>query len=553
MENIVTPVDAAKLWELLKASNYDHDKTEFLFQGFTHGFSLGYDGPTDVKKFSPNLKFRGVGNKVILWNKVMKEVKLKRYAGPYETPPFENFIQSPIGLVPKDHGKDVRLIFHLSYLRDSAQNTSVNSNTDKAQCSVEYPSFDEAIQLCIFAGRSCYLSKSDMTSAFRNLGILRSHWRYLLMKAESPIDGKIYYFVDKCLPFGSSISCAHFQKVSNAIAHLVKHRTGKELINYLDDFLFIALLKALCEGQLNVFLEICESIRFPVSIDKTFWGSTRMVFLGLLIDTVRQLVLIPADKVERAQLLIRSVLNKKKTTVKQLQKICGFLNFLGRCVIPGRAFTRRIYTYTSGIETRLKPHHHVKVTDEIRRDLAMWEEFILHPSVYARSFLDFSMDLQAPEIDFYSDASKNSRLGFGGVCKNAWMFRQWPTGFIEVFNPSIEYLELFAVLAAALNWLQQYSNRRVTIFCDNQAVVAMINNSSSSCKNCLVLLRILILFGLKHNIRVYAKYVSSRNNRRSDLLSRLKIQTFKQENPDAYDQPTPIPEHIWPIEKLWLK
>ena len=31
----------------------------------------------------------------------MKEVKVKRLAGPYEEVPFENYIQSPIGLVPK--------------------------------------------------------------------------------------------------------------------------------------------------------------------------------------------------------------------------------------------------------------------------------------------------------------------------------------------------------------------------------------------------------------------------------------------------------------------
>ena len=47
----------------------------------------------------------------------MKEVKLKRFAGPFESSPFEDFIQSPVGLVPKDNGKDTRLIFHLSYPR----------------------------------------------------------------------------------------------------------------------------------------------------------------------------------------------------------------------------------------------------------------------------------------------------------------------------------------------------------------------------------------------------------------------------------------------------
>ena len=92
--------------------------------GFKHGFSLQYQGTLkDCKRTAPNLKLR-VGNKLELWNKVMNEVELGRYAGPFEEPPFEAFVQSPIGLVPKDKGLKKRLIFHLSYPREG---DSVNS------------------------------------------------------------------------------------------------------------------------------------------------------------------------------------------------------------------------------------------------------------------------------------------------------------------------------------------------------------------------------------------------------------------------------------------
>ena len=61
---------------------------------------MGYTGPAKIRQYSQNLKLR-VGSKIQLWNKIMKEVKLKWYAGPYDKPPFDNFIQSPVGLVPK--------------------------------------------------------------------------------------------------------------------------------------------------------------------------------------------------------------------------------------------------------------------------------------------------------------------------------------------------------------------------------------------------------------------------------------------------------------------
>ena len=51
-------------------------------------FLLQYEGNlTRVKRTAPNLKLR-IGNKVELWNKVMNEVELKRYAGPFDEPPF---------------------------------------------------------------------------------------------------------------------------------------------------------------------------------------------------------------------------------------------------------------------------------------------------------------------------------------------------------------------------------------------------------------------------------------------------------------------------------
>ena len=126
-----------------------------------------------VKQTVQNLKFWGVGNKTVLWNKVMKEVKLKRYAGPYEEIPYEYYIQSPIGLVPKDGRKQTRLIFHLSYPR--GRGTSLNQNTPQDLCTVKYPEFDKAIQLCTKVGIKCNLAKSDMTSAFRHLSIKPEH------------------------------------------------------------------------------------------------------------------------------------------------------------------------------------------------------------------------------------------------------------------------------------------------------------------------------------------------------------------------------------------
>ena len=118
--------------------------------GFRHGFPLHYQGERALRRFAPNLKLE-CGTREDVWNKVMKEVKAKRFAGPFCEPPFDNFIQSPIGLIPKSGNQgETRLIFHLSYPRDGK---SVNSDMPKEYCRVNYKDLNYAIKMCLCEGQ----------------------------------------------------------------------------------------------------------------------------------------------------------------------------------------------------------------------------------------------------------------------------------------------------------------------------------------------------------------------------------------------------------------
>ena len=124
------------------------------------------------------------------------------------------------------------------------------------------------------------------------------------------------------MPFGSSISCSHFQAFSDAISFLLYTKTGKENVNYLDDFLFIALLHWYCNHQIEVYMKICAEIRFPVALQKTCWGTTLISFLGMLLDTERQIVSIPQDKVTKAKDQIMLLLNKKNRKATVTLQFC---------------------------------------------------------------------------------------------------------------------------------------------------------------------------------------------------------------------------------------
>ena len=547
LEHIVTPVNADTFEQLLRSANYPLEKLQFISDGFRFGFDLGYRGLEEVRLRSRNLPLT-VGSQTELWNKVMSEVKVGRYAGPFTDIPFNFYIQSPIGLVPKDQGKKTCLIFHLSHPKGGT--TSVNANTPESMTSVDYPKFDEAIELCLKAGKGCAIAKSDLISAFRILGLQPKFWKYLVLKAQCPIDQHVYYFIDKCMPFGASISCAAFQKVSDAISHLVTYRTGRKNVNYLDDYFFVALLKLICNNQVKSFMQVCAEIGFPVSLDKTYWATNIMTFLGLLIDTNRQLILIPLEKLDKAKALVNKIRNSKRITLGQLQQLCGVLNFLCKCIVPGRAFTRRLYAAGAGLTNE---YHHLPVTKEMKSDLQVWAGFLDQPDGFCRPFVDF--DRLDPEVtDFYTDASGNPDLGAGGHCGSSWFILQWDHDYFAEFDPSIDYLELYALTIGIKLWLHRFRNKRITVFCDNLGVVHMINSNTSSSKACMVLIREIVLHSIVCNARVFAAHVPTRANVYADLLSRLKYRQFREVSRRRKDyfrgRPDTIPVCLWPMEKV---
>ena len=157
------------------------------------------------------------------------------------------------------------------------------------------------------------------------------------------------------------------------------------------------------------------------------------------------------------------------------------------------------------------------------------------------------------DIGFYSDASTAKDLGFRAVLKTRWIKGLWPEGFIQAEQPSIKFLELFTLTVGILVWQQEdaWQNAKICVHCDNQAVVQMINNLSSSCAHCMTLLRILVLNGLKFNQQLYAKWIDTKSNYLSDALSCNQMVRFRKLGPQMNKMGNILPSEIWPIDRIW--
>ena len=316
----------------------------------------------------------------------MKETELGRYAGPFEQVPYQYYIQSPIGLVPKDGGAKTRLIFHLSFDFDGEQENSGNHFTPKELCSVKYNDLDYAIKLSldikkqfddvVFQG--LYYGKTDLSSVFRILPLSPHCFCLLIMKAQDPVTKNWMYFMDKCLPFGSSRSCALFQRFSNALRYITEFLAGrkKSVSNYLDDFLFIAATIQMCNHLVQTFIDMYDCIRCPISHEKTVLATQLIVFLGILLDGKNFGLMLPSEKCEKAKKMLQWLVGKRCATVKQLQRLTGTLNFLTKAIFAGRTFMRRMYAKCTGNKNKtgkaLKHYHHVKLDDEFKNDCKIW-------------------------------------------------------------------------------------------------------------------------------------------------------------------------------------
>ena len=109
--------------------------------------------------------------------------------------------------------------------------------------------------------------------------------------------------------------------------------------------------------------------------------------------------------------------------------------------------------------------------------------------------------------------------------------------------------------AGILLWIHRFANKKVVVFCDNKSVVGMINSSGSRCKNCMMLIRLIVLYSMIFNVRVKAKWVPGKSNTFADLLSRMRIKDFwkevEKQEVDMNEWQTELPEEIWPMEKVW--
>ena len=277
---------------------------------------------------------------------------------------------------------------------------------------------------------------------------------------------------------------------------------GHNIWNYIDDFLCVSLPSKIDRTYVRL-QELLTELGLTVSAKKLAPPSTRVTYLGILVDTTDFSVSIPSEKLQVIKSMCVSWTTKSYCTKKELQSLLGSLLYVTKCIKYSRFFLNRMLTLLRKNFDKKR----IFLTKEFKQDLQWFNRFL---PVYN----DVSFFKYIPSKVVYLDACPT---GLGAIYNDQVYALPLPVSWQ---SQNIAYLEMVNILVALKVWHVQWAGLRVLIKCDNQAVVAILNSGRTRDPTMAKYARNIFLWLSTCNIDIKLVHVAGKLNPVADLLSR---------------------------------
>ena len=294
-------------WEEELGNDIDSD---FLLKGIQNGFDIIDENVVITPVQLPNHPSAKPGSE--LYEKATDQVLSEIQCGNYvicDSPPK---IVSPMAAIPKPDG-GVRLIHDCS--RPSGKSVNDYNSADWQQ---KFARIDDAANLMT---HECFFAKVDLKHAYRSVKLSNRSQNVTGLSWE--LGGRKVFMKDTRLPFGASLSPGIFHRLSQAVKRIMARKGFDLIIVYLDDFLIIAESEKVCAQALSTLIQLLRKLGFAIHWGKVVDPTQKITFLGVELNSIDMTLSLPPEKIESFRQELKSFLNRKRASKRQLQSLAG--------------------------------------------------------------------------------------------------------------------------------------------------------------------------------------------------------------------------------------
>ena len=489
-----------------KLKFYEHKR---VIQFLKFGFPIDHDGSA----VTHNIKnHQGAAHQYAgqIQEYLQQEISQRAVMGPLAKIPFKKPVGvSPLNSVPKKDSTKRRVILDLSFPQGTSVNDGIRADYYLGEFSkLVFPSIDNLVRIILNKKGVVLLFKHDLSRAYRQLFVDFKDIHLLGYMFQD-----MYYF-DLCMPMGLRSAARCCQMVTDAVT-FIYFQEGHEAVNYIDDFEAAETANKAWEAFYKLG-NIISDIGLQEAADKASPPSHVMVFLGLEVNTIDKTICIPTHKMEDIRLELGKWQSRKVASKKQVQRLCGLLNFAAGCIKPGRVYFSRILNFLRDMKG-----DRGWIPEGVRKDISWWVQF-----TNQFNGVSLMMDLKWGEPD--DTFSSDSCLRGCGAWTHGFCFSfEFEESMNRVYM-DINHKEAISILAAVRLWDDRWGHRNLVVYCDNQVTVQAINSGASRDVVLQSFLRNLHWECANYSIMLRAVWIGSADNRGADLLSRCCLGELQQ-------------------------
>ena len=508
----------------LKIDRWRHHLTGYVdaevIQFMEFGFPLGLSSLPDLA-----CSTRNHGSAYMWYDHVDKficsEVTEGGMSGPFAQAPWWNIIVSPLMTAHKKV-RTRRTVFDATFGEKSLNNSTPSDLYMGLPCKYTFPKIQDYKEMILACGTGAYMWKRDLSRFFLQLPLDPSEYHRVGVVWR----GLIFFFVG--LAFGLRHSGLQGQKVTDAVSWILR-RLGLEdedekpyqVVNYVDDLGGVEANLNRANTAYNKLNWLLEDLGLKESLKKAEPPSTCITYLGVQFDSVNMTMSVPPDKITEIKAEIQ--LWKRKTTItkKELQSLLGKLFWVAKVVRYARPFMGRLLAQLRAV-SNLKDGKKVKLTDESRKDILWWSQYLekfngINMMVNEDPIpLSFQQLLDDPHAICAGDATPT---GGGAWHGREYWCRNLPDHLLDTKIP-IHIKEFWVMIVSAKQWGDAWTGQCIVLYCDNDSVCDTIVHKKPRDPSLLSLLREFLYVAVSKKFFPVIRKIGTKENEMADHISR---------------------------------